>query len=37
MKIEQFGEGFTVFYEGDEIYFATEEEARAFIEEVEGN
>lgn len=31
--IEKFGEGYTVFYEGDEIYFDTYEEAEAFVNE----
>jgi len=31
-----FGNGFTVFYEGDEVYFQTEEEAKQFIDEVSG-
>lgn len=26
--------GVTVFFEGDEIYFATEKEAQAFIDEI---
>ena len=34
-EIEIFGSGFTVFFEGDEIYFNTEEEAKAFIDEQE--
>ena len=34
MDIEKFGNGYTVFYLGDEIYFDTEDEARKFIEEV---
>lgn len=32
-EIEIFGCGFTVFFEGDEVYFDTEEEAKAFIDE----
>lgn len=32
-EIEVFGSGYTVFYEGDEIYFDTEEEAKAFIDQ----
>ena len=32
-EIEIFGSGFTVFFEGDEIYFDTEEEAKAFIDQ----
>ena len=35
MIIENFGNGYTVFFEGDEIYFDTEEEAKAFINEME--
>lgn len=35
MMIEKFMNGYTVFYEGDEIYFDTYEEAEAFIEEME--
>ena len=35
MIIEKFGNGYTVFFEGDEIYFDTEEEAKAFINEME--
>lgn len=34
-EIETFGPGYTVFFEGDEIYFDTEEEAKAFIDEQE--
>ena len=34
--IETFGNGYTVFFEGDEIYFDTYEEAEQFIEEMEG-
>ena len=33
--IEAFGNGYLVFFEGDEIYFPTYEEAEAFIEEME--
>lgn len=33
-EIETFGNGYTVFYQGDEIYFDTEAEAKAFIDEV---
>ena len=32
-EIEIFGSGFIVFFEGDEIYFDTEEEAKAFIDQ----
>lgn len=32
-EIEAFGAGVTVFFCGDEIYFDTEEEAKAFIDE----
>lgn len=35
MTIEKFGNGYTVFFEGDEIYFETKEDAERFIEEVE--
>ena len=35
MQIEQFFDGFTVFYQGDEIYFDTEQEAQEFIDSVE--
>ena len=34
--IEKFFDGYTVFYQGDEIYFDTYEEAEQFIEEMEG-
>lgn len=34
-EIEVFGSGYTVFYEGDEIFFDTQEDAKAFIDEVE--
>jgi len=34
-EIELFGNGYTVFYCGDEVYFNTVEEAKAFIDEVE--
>ena len=34
MEIERFGKGYTVFFEGDEIYFSTREEAEQFIAEV---
>jgi hypothetical protein len=34
-EIEIFGSGYTVFYEGDEIYFDSQEAAKAFIDEVE--
>ena len=34
-EIEVFGTGFTVFFCGDEIYFNTEGEAKAFIDEQE--
>lgn len=33
-EIESFGNGYTVYYQGDELYFTTLEEAEAFIEEV---
>ena len=32
--IEIFGNGFTVFFQGDEIYFDTVEEAKTFIDEM---
>ena len=32
--IDHHRSGFTVFYEGDEIYFGTVKEAQAFIDEV---
>ena len=32
IAIERFGNGYTVFYEGDEIYFDTLEDAEQFIE-----
>lgn len=32
--IEPFGNGYTVFYQGDELYFDTYAEAKAFIEGV---
>ena len=32
-EIEVFGPGYTVFFEGDEVYFDTVEEAKAFIDE----
>ena len=32
-EIETFGPGYTVFFEGDEVYFATEEEAKEFIDQ----
>lgn len=35
MTIEKFGNGYTVFYQGDEIYFDTMEEAQEFIDEME--
>ena len=35
MTIEKMGNGFTVFYQGDEIFFSTEEEAKKFIEDQE--
>ena len=31
-KVEQFGNGFTVFVGGDEVYFDTKEEAELFAE-----
>lgn len=33
-EICKLGNGFTVFYEGDEVYFQTLEEARNFISEI---
>lgn len=36
MEIEVFGNGYTVCFCGDEIYFDTYEEAEKFIKEVEG-
>lgn len=36
MQIESFGNGYTVFYNGDEVYFDTHEQAENFIEEIEG-
>lgn len=33
-EIETFFEGFTVFFEGDEIYFDTMDEAKRFIDEL---
>lgn len=30
--IDRFGAGYTVFFEGDEIYFSSIEEAKAFID-----
>ena len=33
-EIDEFGEGFTVFYCGDEIYFETFNEAKEFIDEL---
>ena len=35
MNIERFEDGFTVFFEGDEVYFDSYEEAEAFVEEHE--
>ena len=32
--IEKFGNGYTVYYQGDEIYFDTYEEAEQFVEEI---
>lgn len=31
-EIEEFGNGFTVFFEGDEIYFDTVDDAKWFID-----
>lgn len=33
MEIEKFGNGWTVFYQGDEVYFETYEEAERFVNE----
>lgn len=33
--IEKFGNGYTVFYQGDEIYFDTYEDAAKFLAEVD--
>lgn len=33
--IEKFGSGYTVFFEGDELYFDTEEDAKAFLDDAE--
>ena len=33
IEYEVFENGFTVFFEGDEIYFETEEEVKEFIDE----
>ena len=33
VEYEVFGNGYTVFFEGDEIYFDTEEEVKQFIDE----
>jgi len=33
-EIETFSNGYTVFYHGDEVYFDTIEQAKAFIDEV---
>lgn len=33
IEYETFGNGFTVFFQGDEIYFDTEEEVKDFINE----
>jgi|GEM_PF-4738306 len=33
MKITKFGNGYTVFFQGDEIYFDTFAEAAAFVNE----
>ena len=32
--IEKFGNGYTVFFQGDEIYFDTYEEAEQFVAEI---
>ena len=34
--ITYFNDGYTVFFEGDELYFGTIEEAKQFIDENEG-
>jgi len=34
MEIETFSNGYTVFYQGDEIYFDTEAEAMEFVKGV---
>ena len=31
-EIQPFGNGFTVFFEGDEVYFETQEDAELFID-----
>lgn len=36
-EIEPFGNGYTVFYEGDELYFEKEDEVIAFIDGLENN
>lgn len=36
IDISYFGDGFTVCFEGDEIYFGSLEEAKEFIDENEG-
>lgn len=33
VTIEEFGSGYTVFFEGDEIYFPTLKEAEEFIKD----
>ena len=33
-EVDTFGNGFTVFYQGDEVYFDTAKEAEAFIDEI---
>lgn len=35
MTIEKFGNGYTVYYMGDDVYFDTYEEAEQFIAEHE--
>ncbi len=35
LTIDRFGNGYTVFFEGDELYFDTVEEAEEFIKSVE--
>ena len=35
-EIEVFGSGFIVFYEGDELYFPTYDEALDFVKSLEG-
>ncbi|MCF0105404.1 MAG: hypothetical protein HUJ53_01435 [Holdemanella sp.] len=35
-EIERFEDGFTVWFEGDEIYFTSVKEAQEFIDSLEG-